>query len=86
METKLYYITADERARFIAASEAKGLTMLHDDFNVGPSGEHCLTFAAVVATVNPKTARLKVLLSKVADDTATLAELRELIRLERNLD
>ena len=40
----VFYTTSGQRAAFIAQAEAAGETMIHDDFNVGPDGEHRLTF------------------------------------------
>ena len=38
------YTTKEQRLTIIAAAEALGETMQHDDFNVGPNGENRLTF------------------------------------------
>ena len=43
---EFFYRSKNERDAIIAKQEALGQTMLHDDFSVGPNGEHRLTFEA----------------------------------------
>lgn len=46
---EVFYTTPAERAVIVADQESQGLTMLHDDFNVGPNGANRLTFEVFVA-------------------------------------
>ena len=81
----IFYTTKSERRTAIVEAESQGLTMLHDDFNRGPKGEHRLTFEARVDAPDPTVIRRKELLAKLANDTATLSNVKELMRLERGL-
>lgn len=40
----VFYTTPDERKEAVDEQKARKWTMLHDDFNQGPNGEHRLTF------------------------------------------
>jgi len=78
-----YYTTDVERKNLIIAAESRQLTMLHDDFNVGPDGANRLTFDVVEILEDTDRIRQKELVTKLKIEDLTIAELNELIRLDR---
>ena len=90
------YTTDAERTAAIAEAEAADETMLHDDFGTGKDGANLLTFETADEQADrqpaptPEALRMAALSAKIADDTATLAGVREYLRgkdgLVENLD
>lgn len=85
MRTVLYKTSA-KRLSLIKAAEAKGETMIHDDFWVGPNQENRLTFGVPpIAEPDAITIQIAALTAKLKDDTISDSELRQLLRAERGL-
>lgn len=86
MRTVLY-ITKNERDSAIKAAELAGEVMVHDDFNVGPGGENQLTFDTPKPDPAPTPEQIlrSELKIKLADDSMTFEEMKQLARLERGL-
>ncbi len=85
MRTVLYKTPA-KRLSLIKAAEAKGETMIHDDFWVGPNQENRLTFGVLPITEpDTRTTQIATLTAKLKADTVTDSELRQLLRAERGL-
>tara|TARA_Y100000310_G_scaffold339425_1_gene432024 strand:+ start:19 stop:288 length:270 start_codon:yes stop_codon:yes gene_type:complete len=83
-EREVFYTTKEERLEAIRAAESQGETMTHDDFGQGPDGEHRLKFATLPdGDPDPNTIRLAALYQKLSLDKLTLAEVNEMLRLER---
>ena len=81
-----YYTTDIERTNLIADAESRRLTMLHDDYNVGPGGSNKLTFHVRAARVQSDAdIRKQELLTKLKAEDLTMAEINELARLERKM-
>ena len=81
MRTVLY-TTDDQRKDYVKQAEDAGETMLHDDFDVGPSGEHQLTFDKIPDL--PPTAdeiRLEELRGKRRERSMTLQDIMEYLDL-----
>jgi hypothetical protein len=89
MAGEVFYTTKEERDTLCAAAHARGERLLHDDFNIGPDGEHRLTFEVQKPDPLPTPAelRLQELRGKIGDTgkSPTLPEVVEYLRLERGL-
>ena len=83
---EVFYTTWDERQALVAAAEALGEVMLHDEFRT--EGK-VLTFGdpppELIIVPSPREIRLRELRGELKADTITPAGIRELLRLERNL-
>jgi|TARA_Y100000310_G_C20361652_1_gene659255 hypothetical protein len=86
-----HYWTKKQRKAIVEKQLAKGMKLMNDDFHTGPVGENGLLGHTLIFEVRPpgvvdeKYARTKTLRAKLSDDTATLANIKELMRLERGL-
>lgn len=86
---EITYITEAERLSALETARKAGESQLHDDDL--RDGTHRLTFVAPAddprqpAEPNAAQIRLQALTRKLAADTITDAEIRELLRLERGL-
>ena len=81
-----HYTTHEERTALVAEAEAAGETMRHDEFAVGPEGQHRLTFhVAPIEPSDPAVVRLKITGAAITDGTAGLAEVVEFLRLQFRL-
>ncbi len=82
----VFYKTPAKRRSLVKAAEAKGETMIHDDFCVGPNQENRLTFGVLPKPEpDPRAIRMKDLTAKLKDDTITFDEMKQLLRAERGL-
>ena len=83
---EVFYTTWDERQALVATAEALGEVMLHDEFRA--EGK-VLTFGdrppEPVIVPTARELRLKELRVELGADRITLAGIREILRLERNL-
>lgn len=81
-EIVVTYVTDAERLTLVATYEGQGLQMMHDEIR---NGINTLIFddPEVVPPI-PRTRR-DDLYDKLRDDTATLPDIRELLRLEKGL-
>lgn len=80
------YVADDDRLKYIAEANAQGERMLHDDFAVGPEGQHRLTFEKSPEPIpDSNFAAKKALLDKLTRGTLTLDETSNLMRMERGL-
>lgn len=90
MMTVKYYKSLEEKEQFKREALTRGESTKHNDFididgkpTDGKSGR--LTFEVLQTPDLTEFNRLKVLINKIKDDTATLSEMRELKRLEMGL-
>lgn len=81
----VFYASRKDRADIIKLREAQGMTMLSDDFvsmlgfdTTGDSGRLTFDFRPDQAPTAEQT-RLKLLESKIQDNSATFAEVKEYI-------
>lgn len=80
------YITDAGRARAIERAESWGETMLHDDFGVGPNGEHQLTFIyRVKVPPTPEALAHRARVEALGARTIGLPDLIELLAHERGI-
>ena len=90
MKVPVDYATKEEKARLVAEAESKGQRVLSDTFR----GRTIESGGTLVIDDTPDTgpvpltatqSRLQALHAMLKADTATLPELREMLRLERGL-
>ena len=86
-ESRVFYTTDEERQAALTDAHDRGLVKLHENTGTGPDGENELVFD-VPRPPRPPTERetaLAPLYAKLADGTSTLADLVEMLKIERRL-
>lgn len=88
---EVLYTTKQQRTDALDEAKTLNEVLLHDDFDVGPSGENRLTFIPYIEPVpSPDELRQEELRGKLAGtktnpNAMTLNEMKEMLRLERGL-
>ena len=70
---QVLYTTESERNMLITNAEDRGETMIHDDFDVGPNGEHRLTFDTLPAS--PSQTERDIILARLQNFDSAIADI-----------